>query len=206
MQITHHSVRQDAGATCRQRRTAALVAALATVIIIAGCATRSAAPAAAGSPPETVWRPVEAAPPAGEAGAAEAAAAAPAVLPAAAFPSPATAEQNAVLRDKWGVEIYSLRMSQAGYIVDFRYRVLDPAKAATLGSPENRPYLVDHVSGTTLRVPTTPKIGPLRQSATQLKPDKVYFVLFANPAKEVKSGSKVTVVIGDFRVEGLTVQ
>ena len=49
-------------------------------------------------------------------------------------------------------------------------------------------------------------MGPLRQSAENLTAGKVYFALFSNPAKVVKTGSKVTVGIGDFRVQNLVVQ
>jgi hypothetical protein len=91
-------------------------------------------------------------------------------------------------------------------MIDFRYRVLDPDKAAMLGDRRYAPCLIDQASGTRLRVPNTPKLGPLRQSATRLEAGKIYFMLFANSGLLVKSGSKVTIVIGDFRAEDLTVE
>lgn len=112
----------------------------------------------------------------------------------------------AQLAERWGIEVASLRPSAAGRIVDFRYRVLDADKAARLASPEAKAYLIDQASGTRLHVPNTPKVGPLRQSAEQVATGKVYFVLFANPYRIVKSGSKVTILTGDFRVENLTVE
>ena len=57
-----------------------------------------------------------------------------------------------------------------------------------------------------MNVPNTPKIGPLRQTATQMEAGKVYFMLFANSGRLVKAGSRVTVAIGDFRAENLTVE
>jgi len=116
------------------------------------------------------------------------------------------ASTAAILCEQWGVEITSLRLSARGRMVDFRYRVLDPIKAATLAKREFKPQLLDQATGAILTVPTTPKLGPLRQSATQLIQGKIYFALFANTRCMVKSGSQVTVVIGPLRVENLTVQ
>jgi len=116
------------------------------------------------------------------------------------------ASNTAMLREQWGVEITSLRLSARGRMVDFRYRVLDPAKAAMLAKREHKPQLIDQATGAILQVPTTPKLGPLRQSATQLIQGKIYFALFANTRCMVKSGNQVTVVIGPFCAENLAVQ
>ena len=110
------------------------------------------------------------------------------------------------LEQKWGMQVTSLRLSANGYMVDFRYKVVDPEKAATLGDPKAKPYLLDQATGAKLVVPRSPKVGPLRQSATQLAAGKIYFALFSNPGKLVKKGNKVTVVIGDFKAENLIVE
>ena len=91
-------------------------------------------------------------------------------------------------------------------MIDFRYKVIDPVKAAKLGKAESKPSLVDEATGTTLLVPKTPKVGPLRQTAEQLDAGKIYWMLFANRGQVVKPGSKVTIAIGDFRVEHLEVE
>lgn len=110
------------------------------------------------------------------------------------------------MKERWGIEVESLRLSAAGRLIDFRYKVLDPAKAATLGDPKAKPYLVDRTTGAKLTVPNTPKAGPLRQSAEILSAGKVYFTLFANTGKAVRKGSKVTIVIGEFKAANLVVQ
>lgn len=38
-----------------------------------------------------------------------------------------------------------------------------------------------------------------------IKAGKNYYMMFANPDRHVKSGGKVTLVVGDFKVEHLTV-
>lgn len=110
------------------------------------------------------------------------------------------------LEDKWGIKVASLHLSANGYMVDFRYKVVDPQKAALLGDPHAKPYLVDQSSGAKLSVPRSPKVGPLRQSSEQLVAGKVYFTLFSNLGRVVKNGSKVTVVIGEFKAVDLDVQ
>jgi hypothetical protein len=103
------------------------------------------------------------------------------------------------------VKVIGLRPSAAGYMLDFRYRVLDAKKAAELVNRKTKPYLIVEKDGSTLHVPVTSKLGPLRQSAQFPKENRNYFMFFANPGRHVKSGDAVTVVIGDFKAENLIV-
>ena len=107
--------------------------------------------------------------------------------------------------EDWGVKVIGLRPSAAGYMLDFRYRILDAQKAAKLVNRKTKTYLIVEKDGSMLRVPVTSKLGPLRQSAQYAKENRNYFMFFANPNKHVKSGDLVTVVIGDFKVEHLVV-
>jgi hypothetical protein len=109
------------------------------------------------------------------------------------------------LANDWGIQVESLRLSANGYMIDFRYKVVDPKKALALASREFKPYLIDEASGAKFLVPKTPKVGPLRQTAQNLSAGKTYWMLFSNPGKFVKTGNKVTVVIGDFRVEHMKI-
>jgi hypothetical protein len=118
----------------------------------------------------------------------------------------ASIHSDALLHAKeWGVEVIGVRPSAAGYMLDFRYRVLDAEKAAELVNRKIKPYLIVEKDGSTLRVPVTSKLGPLRQSAQYAKENRNYFMFFANPNRHVKSGDLVTVVIGDFKAEHLLV-
>jgi hypothetical protein len=56
-----------------------------------------------------------------------------------------------------------------------------------------------------MAVPTTAKLGALRQTRGVQKPDHTYFVLFLNSAG-ARSGSIVTAEIGDMRFENLTIE
>ena len=116
----------------------------------------------------------------------------------------ADARQKA-MAEKWGIEVTSLRMAVAGHMVDFRYRVLDAEKAAPLFLRKTKPYLLDQESGKVLGVPNLGKVGPLRTS-DKPKQGRIYWMFFGNNLGLVRPGSRVTVIIGDFRVEDLVVQ
>ncbi len=110
------------------------------------------------------------------------------------------------VEQKWGIEIDGIRLSAAGYMLDFRYRVRDPNRAYPVFSRRTKPYLVDQVTGAKFMVPSSPKVGPLRQTTLKPEADRIYFVMFANPGKFIKRGSKVDVVIGDFVAKDLVVE
>jgi len=107
--------------------------------------------------------------------------------------------------EKWGIEIESVRPTAGGRLVDFRYRITDAEKASAIFDRRNKAYLLDQASGVALPVPRTAKVGPLRQTNFRADPRRVYFILFSNPGV-VKSGSLVTLVVGDVRFENITVQ
>ena len=105
----------------------------------------------------------------------------------------------------WGVRVIGIHRTAAGYMLDFRYRILDADKATKLMNRKIKPELIVEKDDRVLRVPVTSKLGPLRQSAKFVKEDRNYFMFFANPGKLVQAGDKVTVVIGDFKAEHLIV-
>jgi hypothetical protein len=144
------------------------------------------ATAVAGDPPTAAGKPQ--APP-------------PAAAPAARW-DPA---RNVWFRRTWGIEIVGVKPLASGYMLAFRYRVVDPAKAALLNDRHNRAYLVDNATGTVLAVPTLENVGELRQASTP-EPERTYFMMFGNPGQLVKRGSSVSVVAGSFRADGLIVQ
>lgn len=110
------------------------------------------------------------------------------------------------IADTLGIEVEGIRLSAAGYMLDFRYRVLDPVKAAPLLDRKIQPYLLDEASGARLAVPDAPKVGRLRTtSRNKVIPGRNYYILFANPGRYLQAGSKVTLVAGDARISDLTV-
>jgi hypothetical protein len=117
--------------------------------------------------------------------------------------APAGLEAAAAL----GVRVESVRLSSAGYMLDLRYRVLDVDKARPLFDRKVKPRLLDEAAGAQLAVPTVPKLGQLRTtSARNVKADRSYSMLFANPGRFVERGKKVSLVIGEARIDGLVVE
>ena len=113
-------------------------------------------------------------------------------------------DKTASIEEQWGIEVQGISLSAAGYMLDFRYKVVDPAKAVPILRRRTKAYLVDQATGATVQVPIT-KIGSLRQTTLRPEAGRTYFVIFANLGKFVKSGSKITVAIGDMRIEDLVV-
>ncbi len=103
------------------------------------------------------------------------------------------------------IEIESLRLTAAGHYLDLRYRVLDAERANASLGPGVKPLLIDDATGTVMAVPTTAKLGSLRQTRGIQKPDRSYFVLFVNSAR-LSSGSRVTAEIGDMTFENLVIE
>jgi len=109
------------------------------------------------------------------------------------------------LSERWGVEIVRLNLTAYGHMVDFRFRVLDPVKAKPLLDRDVSAHLVDEATGKALAVPDAPKTGRLRSRGVP-ETGRVYFVLFQNQGGLLEKGDRVSVVIGDFRAQGLTVE
>jgi hypothetical protein len=105
----------------------------------------------------------------------------------------------------WGVEILGVRPTAGGQMLVFRYRIVEPEKARILHEHSHKAYLIDAATGTRLAVPALENIGELR-SGTEPQPDRSYFMIFGNPGRLVKSGGRVTLVVGDFQADDLVVE
>jgi len=116
------------------------------------------------------------------------------------------AQREGIVYEDWGIEVKTIMLSAAGYMLDFRFKVLDAQKAEPLFGRKVQPQLIDESSGAVLIVPSPPKVGQMRQTLYQPHEGKIHYVLFANPGRLIQPGNKVTVVIGDFRAENLSVE
>lgn len=124
--------------------------------------------------------------------------------------APASAVQTTALdaQSDYGIVIEGLRLTSAGSMLDFRYRVLDPVRAAPLLNGKVQLYLLDELRGAKLGVPDTPVLGRIRQTARNNKiiENRTYFVMFGNPGKAARSGDRLTLLLGEAKVTDLTVQ
>jgi hypothetical protein len=94
---------------------------------------------------------------------------------------------------------------ESGKIIRFSYRVLDADKAKALNDKKSEPFLIDLQAGVKLVVPSLEKVGQLRQSSTP-EAGRSYWMAFSNPTRSVKRGDRVSILIGQFRAEGLVVE
>jgi hypothetical protein len=115
---------------------------------------------------------------------------------------PESARTSYALR--WGVDQFSAQLVQSGQLVRFSYRVMDTGKAGSLHDKGATPYLLDEKARAVLQVPIMEKVGPLRQAVAP-EYGKSYWMVFSNKGNLVKAGHRVSVVIGQFRVDGLIV-
>ena len=105
----------------------------------------------------------------------------------------------------WGIDNIQVRETASGSMIRFGYRVVDATKAKPLNDERAAPYLLDSTTGAKLEVPETEMMGKLRQVAAPLN-GREYWMVFLNGNRLVRPGSRVSVVIGKFRADGLVVE
>ena len=140
------------------------------------------------------------------------------VVPVATSPAPP-------LDEKWGIQVSSLTLTNGGTAVDVQYTVLAPEKTAQLVGADAEVYLIDQASGTKIPMLTAAldsksstavpartvrrmmrAAGDFPPAPSRLFAGGSYSLLIPNWGQAIKAGAKVTVVVGNSRVENLTVQ
>ncbi|MET0065252.1 MAG: hypothetical protein ABW076_02805 [Candidatus Thiodiazotropha sp.] len=131
----------------------------------------------------------------------------PPVAQKVTLPALVSEEKAREIADRWGIELVSLRLTAAGYMIDFRFRVLDVDKSRVFFSSEVKPQLLVEKSNAKLPVPMAAKVGAFRTTdrGRNIKPNKTYYIVFANPDAHVKSGETVTMMVGEFKEAHLVV-
>jgi len=116
--------------------------------------------------------------------------------------------KNSAVETTYGIKVEGLRLTAAGSMLDFRYRVLDAQKAAPLLNGKIQPSLLDEARSARLGVPDTPTLGRIRQTSRNgvINTDRSYFIMFGNPGKALQSGDKVSLLLGPVKITELTVQ
>jgi hypothetical protein len=108
-------------------------------------------------------------------------------------------------RKRWGIDMISVRSRSSGSSLEFRYRVVDPSKAAILSDTKLNPVLIHEKSGAKLSVPQMENVGALRQTAPP-EEGKQYWMLFQDTHRSVKVGDRVDFAIGPVHLNALTVE
>jgi hypothetical protein len=133
--------------------------------------------------------------------------AAPAAPPQSAA-APERPSAGAGAGSAYGIRLDGLHLSAHGYILDLRYRVLDPDKAAPLLDAKKKVQLIDGLRDAKLGVPESPVIGGMRQTSRNrvIYTDRDYFVLFVNPGRAVRSGETLDLAVDGVKIAQVTVE
>jgi hypothetical protein len=117
----------------------------------------------------------------------------------AAWVRPAVSKAGLV--DRSGVKITQLAVTGDGGLVDLRYQVIDPDKAATLHDVKSPPAVVDEQTGVV--------VHDLFMGHSHSAPytfGETYYLVFDNPGNLVRRGAYVTVLLGDAEVDHVLVR
>jgi hypothetical protein len=112
---------------------------------------------------------------------------------------PAGTITNAVMEDRYGVRIDLLGLAALGGLLELRFTVLDKDKAEVLFH-DLKPDVLVESTGVVLHPPV--------DSAHKmvLLDGASYFLLYANAGNSLHGGDKVSVVVGQVRLEHLVVK
>ncbi len=128
----------------------------------------------------------------------------PAGAPSRYLPNRFAGKAGRYYRVVWGIDSLNVKLAESGELVRFAWRVLDPNRARLLNDKKLEPALVDPQAGVSLVVPVVDKVGQLRQGVAP-EAGRSYWMAFSNKGRMVKRGDRVSVVIGEFRADGLVV-
>jgi len=126
-------------------------------------------------------------------------------------------QSRRLAEDALGVRVLHVALTADGGMVDVRYRVTNPEKAALLGgggSHEIRtaedviqsPLLIDEASGYAVMETRLHQMGRVQKQRGAPQAGLTYFILFSNTGGLIKPGSKVALAVGDARLEHLLVE
>jgi len=98
-----------------------------------------------------------------------------------------------------GITVTLLGVTGGGGMIEFRYQVVDPDKASLLLHDKDKtPILVAEGSGEVIGLVARP-----HAHKAELLLGGTYFFMLANTQNALRDGTKVTVIIGDVRLEHL---
>ena len=125
-------------------------------------------------------------------------------LPATPPPQPprdSTLLSEAAFEEATGVRVTLVAVTGQGGLIDFRYQVIDPDKAAIVHDPEKPPTIVDETTGQTFD-----KLWMQHGHSGELDPGATYYLILVNPNGGVKSSDLVSILVGNFRLEHVRVK
>lgn len=101
------------------------------------------------------------------------------------------------LQKDWGIQPVHLRITADGYMMEFRYKVLDVDKATILSHRKDFPFLLSMKSQAKFSVPYGSTVGYLKSNRKFLKKGKNYITMFSNINRHMLPGDKVRIQVKD---------
>ena len=108
------------------------------------------------------------------------------------------------LLEDWGIEPVHMRLTAAGYMIEFRYKIVDTERALILSDRKDFPCLQSLKSSFKLSVPFGATVGFLKSNRRFIKKGKNYIAMFSNEGKHLLQGDKVKIQIKYQRASELT--
>ncbi|NUQ86537.1 MAG: hypothetical protein HUU11_17695 [Anaerolineales bacterium] len=117
-------------------------------------------------------------------------------------PLPETVISNERLEEEYGIRVTLVAVTAAGGLVDVRYKVVDPEKAAKLVDEEEGGIMPMVFVGNG----EVMLMADSHMRDQRLVADRTYFTLIPNAQNAVQRGSVITVVFGDVALEPMLAQ
>lgn len=102
--------------------------------------------------------------------------------------------------EETGIRVLRVAMTAGGGMVDLQYQVLDPDKSLIVHDDDSPPSLVDQATGKVIATPWHD------HAFRELHTAVTYHELIMNGGGLMERGSKVTITVGDARLENIIVQ
>ena len=109
------------------------------------------------------------------------------------------------LEKDWGIQPVHLRITAEGYMMEFRYKVLDEEKALILSDRKFFPSLLSMKSQAKFSVPYGSTVGYLKSNRKFLKKGKNYIAMFSNENRHMLPGDQVRIQVKDQLTPVLTI-
>lgn len=106
----------------------------------------------------------------------------------------------ATFEEQTGVRILRVVMTSGGGMVDIQYQVLNPDKALIVHDDDNPPTLVDEANGLLIATPFH------EHSFRELHTAVTYHEIIMNSGGLLQRGSRITLTIGEAKLEHMIVQ
>jgi hypothetical protein len=108
---------------------------------------------------------------------------------------------EAGLLERTGVKIVQVAVTGDGGLLDLRFQVLDPDKAAALHDLATPPAIVGQATGIVAK-----DLFMGHSHSGSYKVAVTYYMVFVNPGNLIHRGDRVSVLLGDAQVQNLRVE